>query len=273
MRKYSHILASFFYIILIISLVACGKTTYNGLMKDATPNTSALTYYIYDGEFVRRSLTFDTNTKQSILDKLDRAKAIEAENWSLEDITLPIYGLEIGSADGTNIFAAWSNGYWISQDGTVYSLDFDFAGLEQNYIWPNEDKFHSFAVFPCARFLTQDENGWNRTLLTPAIDLSPPEGIILTLEAQNNDGVTINILNESGAEWSYGDTFGLQVLLEGVWYDIPTIPGNWGFSAISYVIQDGEEQSKTYNLTMYGKLPLGNYRLVTKDLSVEFMIS
>jgi len=254
-------------------MIACERTTSNGLMQNASPTTSALAFYTYNGEKVFLMFIYDSGTEQSILNKFDAVKATEAENWSLEDITLPIYGLEIGSTDGTSIFAAWSGGYWISQDGAVYSFDFDFTGIEQDYSWPDGDEFSSFSVFPCARILSQNESGWNSTLLTPAAELSPPKGITMTLDAWEGDAVTVNIINESGAEWSYGEHYSLQVLLDSVWYEIPSVPGNWGFNDIAYIIHDGEKQDKTYNLTMYGDLPAGTYRLVAENLSVESIIA
>lgn len=92
----------------------------------------------------------------------------------------------------------------------------------------------------------------------------------MTLEDWDNAYVTINLLNKSGIEWSYGEYYAIHVLLDGVWYEIPAIPGNWAFNDIAFIIQHGEEQSKTYNLAMYGDLPAGTYRLVAGGLSVEY---
>ena len=44
---------------------------------------------------------FDSDTTQ-ILDELDAVRATETERWSLDDITLPVYGLEVGSTDDTS---------------------------------------------------------------------------------------------------------------------------------------------------------------------------
>jgi len=273
MKYYKRIISAILCVVLALCMVACEQTTANDLMQDASPSTSALTLYTYNGEKVCRMFIYDSSTVQSILDKLDAVKATKTESWSLEDITLPTYGLEIGSTDGTSIFVAWSNGYWISQDGAVYSFDFDFAGIEQDYDWSDGDEFSSFSVFPCARILSQNESGWNSTLLTPVAELNPPKGITMTLEAWEDDAVTVTITNESGAEWSYGEYYNLQVLLDGVWYEIPAVPGNWSFHDIAFTIQDGENQDKTYNLTMYGNLPAGKYRLVAENLSVESIIT
>ena len=256
-----------------MALPACARTTPNSLMAGASPSTSALTFYSHDGEKMYCSYIYDSKTTQGILDELAAVKAAEAKNWSLEDITFPIYGLSICAMDGFEIFAAWSNGYWISKDGTAYSFDFDFKKLEQDSPWMDKTDFSSFSFFPCARILVKDENGWNNRLLTAAADLETPDGVTMTLESWDDETVSVNIVNNSGTEWMYGEHYYLQVSLDGVWYEIPATPGNWGFNDIGLIVQDGEEQNKTYNLTMYGELPAGTYRLVAYGLSVETTIT
>lgn len=273
MRYWKRMISAILCAALMLFITACSRTSSNGLMQNASPDTSALALYTYDGEVVYRMFLFDSDTEQNILDQLDAVKAIKTESWSFEDITLPVYGLEIGSTDGTSILAAWSNGCWIAQDGSVYHFDFDFAGLKLNDSWSDEDNSFFFSVLPCARILSQNASGWNSKLLTPAAELTPPNGITMALEKWEDNAVTVNIANESGAEWSYGEYYSLQVLLDGVWYEIPPVPGNWGFNDIAYVIQDGEEQEKTYHLTMYGDLPAGTYRLISENLSVEGVVA
>ena len=272
-KKRSMIITVFFSVMLIIGMTSCGKTLSNGLMEGASPNTSALALYYYDGEKVSCSYIYDSNITKNILNELDAVKATEVENWSLEDITQPIYGLWIAAADGSGIFAAWSNGYWISQDGTVYRFDFNFADLEKKYTWSDKQDFFSFADFPCARFLTQDESGWNAKLLTPAAELEPPDGVTMTVESWDKDTVKVNIENHRGTDWMYGEHYSLQLLLDGVWYEIPAMPEHWGFNDIGLAVQAGESQNKIYHLTMYGELPAGTYRIVVYGLSVESIIS
>jgi len=263
---------SFILCTVLMLCTACGKAS-NGLMQNASPSTSALGFYVYDGEKVSQSFAFDSHITRNILDKLDAVRAVEAKDWSLADITLPIYGLEIGAKDGWSIFVAWSNGTWITQTGAAYRFDFDFAKLEQDYPWSDKREFSFFSVLPCARLLAQDESGWSSALLTPVSEPNPPDGVSMTLVSWDKDEVTVTIANDSGAEWSYGEHYVLQVLLSGVWYDVPAVPGNWAFNDIAYIILDGGRQDKTYHLGMYGDLPAGTYRLVSSELSVSAAVS
>ena len=250
-------------------LAGCEKPQSNGLMDGASPGTSAMAFYCYDGENVYNSYIYDSKTTRSILDKLDAVKAKEAPGWSLDDIILPVYGFWMGTTDGLGLFAAWSNNYWIAQDGAVYSFDFDFGKLREEYPWTDESMFASFTLFPNARLLVQDENGWNSMLLTPAEEPVAPDGVAMALDSWDENAVTVNITNNNDAEWMYGEHYTLQTFLDGAWYEIPPVPGHWGFNDVGLIVQGGETQEKTYDLTMYGSLPAGTYRLVAYGLSVE----
>jgi hypothetical protein len=258
-------------LILTVGVISCGNTT-NNLMAGASPETSAFSFYIYDGGNISCLMLFDSDKSQAVLDELNAVNAKEATGWSLEDAGTPVYGVWMGKADGSGIFAAWSNGYWITQEGKAYAFDFDFEAFRQGHEWDHAITFQSFAGFPCAVFLTQDKNGWNSSLLTPAPDLIPPDGIAMTTESSDNDAdaISVKFENNSGEEWAYGEYFRLDVLLNGVWYEIPTMPGHWGFNDIGLSIQSGESQNKTYNIAMYGELPAGTYRIVAYGLSAEF---
>ena len=261
MRIVKRVIAFIFSIILILSVAACSKALVpNKLLDGANPENSALSLYLYDGIEIRR---VDIFFPYDVVDTLSAVKTRKAVNWSINDITLPIYGIATNG-----IFAAWSNGYWIAQDGNIYSFDFDFSKLAQESFRSRYDKIPSFSVFPCARLLSLDENGWNNTLLTPT-ELNPPDGIVMTLESWDNDSVTVNITNNSRFVWTYGEFFSIQVLLDGVWCDVPILP-DWyqPTPAIGYGLSPGETTNKTYYLQKYGELPEGIYRLVVENVSV-----
>ena len=271
-KRLSVFITVLIFLILIISITSCGKPTSNGLMEGASPDTSALAVYYYNGEKVSCYYIYDSDITKNILNELDAVKATEVENWSLKNITQPIYGLWITATDGSDIYAAWSNGYWISRTGTVYRFDFSFEDLEKKYLLSDKQEFLSFTHFPCARFLTQDESGWNSMLLTPAEELEPPDGVVMTLESWDQDTVKVNIANNKDSEWMYGEHYNLQLLLDGVWYEVPPMPGQWAFNDIGLIVRADERQNKTYDLTMYGELLPGTYRIVAYGLSVESII-
>lgn len=244
----------------------------HGLLEQASPETSAMTLFIYDGKSVRLSYMFDSKKEQGILDALSAVKAEPVDGWTAKDASLPVYGIEIGRQDGMSIFAAWTNGRWIAQDGSVYKFDYDFEGLAHRKEWESAGELPSLTNFPCARIFTQEKDKWNTRFLVPAAPLNPPDGISMTLDSWDKDMAEVTITNESGGEWSCGEFYELQVQIDGTWYEIPAMPGNWGFNCVGFYVPDGGGQSMLNHLEMYGELPPGKYRLVMKELSVEHVI-
>jgi len=287
-------------LILLTTLVltSCGSTVSNGLLEDASPGTSALEFFYFDGETVTSSFLFEQELVEEVLAKLDAVPVTPAPNWSLEDITLPLYGFWIGGVSGWGVYGTWSNGYWITSEGNAYTFDFDFEIL-RSYPWDQERTFHSFAMFPNARILTQDDDIWNSLLLTPVDiedepmnnedELAPPSGgegseapteiepivfwdttgITMTLVDWNRERVIVNITNENNEEWMYGEHFSLHVLLDGRWYDVPPLP-DWAFTDIGLIVPPGGEVEHIYHLAMFGDLPSGTYRIAAYGLYVEF---
>jgi len=107
-------------VLALLILAGCtGEPVSNGLMAGASPDTSALSLYFYDGEQGHRSYIFDADTTRKVLAELDSVKATQAVNWTLADVKPPLYGLWISKTDGWSLNVAWSNGYWVAQDGTA----------------------------------------------------------------------------------------------------------------------------------------------------------
>ena len=249
-------------------------TAPNELMGNASAENSAFMFYAFDGKTVLNKVVFQSAShRQGIIDELQSIPVARVTGWTLDNITLPIYGIRMGTTCGHSIRAAWSNGFWITQTGDVYSFDFDFEafierqqrGLSRNDI--------SFAGFPNAMNLTRDFEGWRNTLLTPTAELNPPEGIEMAFVSNTNENVTFTLTNNNDVYWLYGLYFRVDVLLDGVWYEIPTTPANWGFSLIGLTLEAGQTETKTYGLDMYGELPPGTYRLVVYDMYVVFEIN
>lgn len=249
-----------------------GSAEGNALMKNASPDTSALALYLYDGKTITRWFLFDNTAEKEAINEISSISAVKADGWSPEQIKLPVYGLEIGNTEGWDIQAAWSNGYWIAQDGTVYRFDYDFEALRTDYKWENKDVFETISVLPCSRILSRNEEGWFANMLSPAGELTPPEGISMKLISRTTDAITVEFSNQSEEEWAYGKYFSLHTLLDGVWYVVPTVPGNWAFEDIAMILPAGKKHEETYYLSMYGKLPTGDYRLAAEGLEVRFWV-
>lgn len=268
---------------LALGLCACGNGAVNGpgndLLSAASPETSALMLYsCADGKSVKELTMYDTGVEREIFDKLAKVTAAPAANWTAKDVTVPVYGLEIGRNDDGigSLEAAWSNGYLILADGSAYKFDFDFAALETQYEWLDSEEGLAIGRLPCSHALSLCGDEWISSMLTPAAELSPPEGISLTLDYldytdPDNGLAAVTFSNDSGEEWTYGTYYHLEVELDGAWYVLPAFSG-YVFNDIAMLLPAGEEQQEIYWLAPYGELPAGRYRLVAEGMAAEFVL-
>ena len=259
---------------LLLFLLGCGKKSAgNDLWDEASPGTSAMHFYRFDQEGGRGSITFDQSDEGAILKRLSAVKATPVTNWTAEQVKLPVYGIEIGSKDGWGIHAAWSDGYLILRDGSVYEYDFDFSVLESDYAWEYSRAPVSLSAMPCGRLLSEGTDGWVTDRLSPAEALAPPEGITMVFKELTAGKITVKLTNTSETEWTFGESFSLHVLLDGTWYRVPELDDkNYMFNSIGIILPAGESTEKAYSLGSYGTLPEGTYRLVVEGMSVEFSL-
>lgn len=259
-------------VVMILPLFGCGKAG-NSIWKDASPGSSLLVLYRFDEEGGRGRDLSDQGKEGKVLKELSAVEAVPVTDWTADKIKFPVYGVEIGSKDGMGILAAWSDGYLILRDGSVYRYDFDFAALEEEYDWDYHRGVGSLSAMPCGRLLSVGSDGWIAGHLKPAEELTPPEGIIMTLKEHIGRKITVTLTNNGNSEWIYGEFFSLQVQLDGVWYNVPvTDDENYIFHSIGYMLPAGESREESYSLGSYGNLPVGTYRFVMQGMNVEFAI-
>lgn len=256
----------------LLLLTGCAGRQRVDLMPTASPDTSALALYIYDGETVTRQFLFETaQVREEALKDFREAKAqpVEVDVTTLQP---PYYGLEMGSTGIGSVHGLWADGYFIADDGSTYEFDYDFEAFLSDYPWSNLDEFRMLTVMPCASYMAKTEAGWNKNFLTPAAEAPWPNGIGIELVEQTDEAVTVRLVNNSGEDWGFGYAFHVDVLLDGQWYTIPAEEEMAFVEVLLMLPQDGDHV-EIYNLEPYGDLPAGIYRLVTDGgLWVEFEI-
>lgn len=251
----------------------------NELLSAASPNTSALMLYVcQDGQSVQQLTMYDSNVEQTILDELAKVAAEPAPDWTAKDVTMPVYGLEIGRKDDEPgwLEAAWSNGYMIMSDGSAYEFDFDFTALETAFSWRDKETGLSIGSLPCSRALAQDGETWISSMLTPAKELKAPSGISMSLDyldyADPDDSlIAVTFANGGDVEWCYGTYYHLEVLLDGAWYVVPS-ENMLFFPDIGIILPAGESRQELYHTAAYGSLPAGRYRFVAEGMAAEFVL-
>lgn len=253
-------------------LTSCAGST-NTLFETASPESSVMEIYVYDGERVIDYYISDDPAEREILSRLTEVSAKETRAVTTADVTLPIYGFGMGTGDGEGLLMAWSDGKLYDRDGSVYEFDFDFESVLSEYDFSELWSGDGILSVPCAKYLVLDENGWNKTYLSVAEDKESPGGIELEITYDGEGQIHAVYRNNGTEEWDFGAYYSLQANLDGEWYTVPSSPEqNFGFVDIGYMLESGGEWETTYSLEMYGELPAGLYRIVAYGLTAEFTI-
>ena len=266
--------------VLILSLLILAAVLYgirNGRRNDkggnilagASPDTSALQMYYFDGETVVVRTLYDSDTEKEVIKKINGIPLQAAEEDALSQMEPPFYGFWVSSQDGFDISVAASGGVWLKNDGAVYYGDTDLSGLWEQMEGKDEDTWNALN-FPNAGRLS----AYHTIFLLKADEQTAevPEGLTLTVEDIGTSEITVRITNNSEEEFSYGEYFSIQKQIDGQWYTVPVRADNVGFQDIAHILPNGESASETYNLDIYGTLEPGTYRLVVETLSAEFLV-
>ena len=87
------------------------------------------------------------------------------------------------------------------------------------------------------------------------------------------DGIlTVEIDNHSGYEMEYGNEYSLQKLEGEEWVEVKP-KQEYGWMDIAHIIPDLTVNTETYDLTPFGTLSPGKYKLVKDDLEAEFELT
>ena len=229
---------------------------------------------VFDGTTGTYGSFCDLEEEQHIVDMLNRVAAVKAENWTPELIKFPAYGFEIGSKDGNGYRAFWSDGYLVMRDGSVYKFDFDFAKIWNEHEWRELYKVDALAEMPAGRYLAQNENGWIAENMSLANELTGPAYITMKCIEWTDEIIRYELENKGSADWMYGDTYSLEVMLDGNWYSVPmNCDLNYSFKSIANYLKPGETVQGSVSFTgdhpYYSNLPKGRYRLVIEGVAME----
>lgn len=252
------------------ALTGCGGG--NRLLADASPSSSVLTLYRYDGETALWADLWNLEEEEALLDALSAVEAKKAPEWTPAMVTLPVYSLTIGRTDGWALEAVWSNGYWIDQEGAAYRFDCDWEELLSGCSLTDTRSQPSATGLSGFRYLVQQGDTWFPDRMAPAGELEAPEGVSMALAGREGDTLTVAYTNSGTERWEYGLDYDIQVLLDGAWYNVPCVPGNWVTLSVACIVSAGESREETYWLEPYGDLPAGQYRLAAEGMTVEFTV-
>lgn len=238
-------------------------------LKDASVETSAMCLWEHNGSTTENCWLFDKNGEQEIVDYINGIEiSDEVKDFDTDSLDGSIYGIGIGSSDGWIRFA-WCDGYAFLEDGSVYKADIDFSRIKSSYSWQDKDKM-PLASFPNMYYIAKKDGKWNQRFLEKSKKLKS-NGLKVTAKKFDGTKLVVKLKNKTKKELCYGEGFSLQVKLDGSWYCIPA-KDDMCFIDIANIMKAGKDTKKTYDLSAYGGLPSGKYRIVIDGASAAFNV-
>jgi len=239
------------------------------LLKDASASTSAMVLWKNDGSGTTASWLYNQEEEQEIVDYINGTHPGNAVKVDASSLKGNMYGIEIGRTDGTFTGFVWKDGYVFDNDGSVYKTDIDFDMIEK-YQWQDKNKM-SLSSFPNMYYIARHNGRWNKNYLEPGKKLQS-SGLKLKLKEIKGNSLELRLKNTTKKTLSYGEYFSIQVKLGGRWYDIPA-KEDLAFIDIAYILNAGKSVKKTYDISAYGELPAGKYRIVVEGACAGFNIN
>ncbi|MDE7290293.1 MAG: hypothetical protein K2N71_12470 [Oscillospiraceae bacterium] len=129
-------------------------------------------------------------------------------------------------------------------------------------------EFYLKASGELANFSSSEQNTDN----TASEEVKLPEKVTVAALKLDGDLLTVKITNTSRDDFSYGKSFAVQALVNDEWQEIPILPADWKYDESECVVKKFSTFEHTYDLSIYGGLSDGKYRLVTDKFSADFYI-
>lgn len=237
------------------------------LLKDASVETSAMCFWEHSNNTTEYCWLFDRDGEQEIVDYLNGIKLGDAvKDVDTDKLKGSMYSVSIGCKDGSFISFTWYDGYVFLKDGSIYKADIGFDRIK-NYPWQERDKT-SLSSFPNIRCIALKDGKWNTKFLSKSKKYKA-HGLKITSVKLKGTKLEVKLKNKTKNEICYGEYFSVQTKADGCWYYIPA-KNEMAFNDIAYIMKAKGSTKKTYDLTPYGELPSGKYRIVIEGASAEF---
>lgn len=261
------------FVVLILAFIfigGCGKKGQDcKMLENASPETSAMSLYYFDGDSTTIKWLYDSKEEQKIIDAINALKTQTISVERVSEMSVPSYGLAISDKEGYEIWLTYSDGLWLLKDGSVYGAEYDFKSLFDSITGGDVSTQNGGIYMPNSAILGQYDV---RYYAETGDMTSSRDGISLSVVSVDGNIVTIQIENDSVEEYTYGTYYSLQKEIDGKWYAIPAALSNYGFEDIAYILEAGKTAEEKCDLTMYGELQEGHYRIEKDQLAAEFYL-
>lgn len=276
-----------FYILFAIALflTACSSDVIGtNTLFDEVATDAAISMRVYDGENFAEYQLFDRPDDVPLPEKLAGYAATPSKK-SAHDLDPtkkhPIYELEMYTENG-DFVAAYCDGLLVLTDGSAYDFGYDFSKLLKDYNFRETDSateklgVRYWYALDGDHF---DKNHLQKLDEVAYLDLDenvPGVTLEFTGFEEKNGLLYVNSLlkNNGTQSFTYGQSFDLEVEIDGEWYYLPERPDRAQFfDMLAHSLQPGESDVRSDCVYSYSPLPAGNYRVtIAKGISAEFTV-
>lgn len=256
-------------LLLVLGVTACGSKQEYRILENASLGTSAMQFFYFDGENTYSKCLFDQDQVKEIVEEINHIEMKAVDFASVSKKCVPCYGMVIADKGGWGIWISYFDGIWLLNDGTAYKAKYDVASLYESIQDAEPISWESGNAMPNAFLLGQkDLRFYEKVEDLP----SEKDGIVLSIVSVEQPLVTIQIQNNTKHSFNYGARYSLQKEVDGQWYSLPHKYPDYAFHEIGLSLPGGEQTEEICNLSMYGELGKGHYKLEKEDLAAEFFV-
>ncbi len=259
-----------------VLMAGCGSSVYTkdvaDYLSDARVESSALSFYVYDGSTTTTRILFEEEQEKEILKYLSKIKSTPVEDWAPSKSDVPFYGISIGGEDHY-IDMLLTGTYAILGDGRTYEFNCgDLSNFVGKYAW-RETGYIGGVHMPCSYYVMLGQTGWKKEFMVES-NIYTTDSVNMNLIAKDGDVLELEITNNMGKDWGFGEGWYLEVYLDYAWYKVPT-KKEQDFNDILNILAVGKSQTRKYDLGVFGDIPSGRYRLIiesSEPAAYEFTI-
>lgn len=240
---------------------------------DDSKSYNNLDAYIYDGEYIEEGTIQDDTKVNEVIQLISSIELKSVDDWQIDKVECPVYSFYFDGEAKTCV--VWCNGYLFTDNGNVYSLDFDFASIK-NYLEWDEQKYEGTYAYtiPGIRYISKDDKGWNNKLLYPVKSEETEDNVSGKFVELKDKKITVALTNNGEEYWDYGLAYSLRYMMDEQWYNLPTIsPDGLIVHLIGYGVEAGKTVEHEFNLEPFGELVPGKYMIVINGVEIPFEVN
>lgn len=252
-----------------IGFTACNREPDFRMLENASPETSAMALYCFDGENTNVKWLFDKEEEKRIIAEVNELKTKSVPESTAADIKIPCYGINICDKEGYEIWLTYSDGLWLLKDGSMYKAEYDLKSLYDDTPETHTDSFKGGIYMLNAGIMKE----YDMAYYEKADDfVNIRSDITMTVTKVEGNTVYIKLENNSDDDFSYSESFSLQKEIDGSWYRMPDRLSNYGFNSILIRLPAHESVEQKCDITKFGELGKGHYRIEKEGLLADFYI-